>query len=114
MKSILLFIGILLLGYAAHIFMPWWAIYGVALLLSAVAGLWPGRSCVIGFLAAFALWAGTAYWRHQSGEGILTEKIGEMLGGLSVPAVVSITALLGGLLGGLGAWSGSSGRRLLR
>lgn len=114
MKSILLFLGILLLGYAAHIFMPWWAVYGVALLLSAMTGLRPGRSFFIGFLAAFALWAGTAYWLHQSGEGILTEKIGEMLGGLSVPAVVSITALLGGLLGGFGAWTGSSGRRLLR
>ncbi len=112
MRAFVLFIAIVLLGFAAHQFLPWWAVCGAAVLASAVAGLRPAPSFVTGFAAAAVLWGGMAAWLDSRGDGLLSDRIGELLGGAGAPALIALTALLGGLLGGFGALTGSLGRRL--
>jgi len=112
MRVFVLFMAILLLGFAAHYFLPWWAVCGVALVVSAIAGLRPAPSFTAGFLAGALIWGSMAAWLHSRGDGLLAGRIGELLGGIGAPALIALTALLGGLLGGFGALTGSLGRRL--
>lgn len=114
MRAFVLFITIVLLGFGAHQLLPWWAVGGIALLASAVVGLRPLRSFFIGFFAAGLLWGGMAAWLHHAGNEILALRIGELFGGLPPLVLFIITGVLGGLLGGFGALTGSLGRELTR
>jgi len=60
----------------------------------------------LGFLGMFLLWAGWSFYSDNMNDGILSAKIGELFQGLSGISLIAISALLGGILGGLGALTG--------
>jgi len=105
--SLLVLIGLICL---LQLFLPW---YGVALAGMLVTLLLQQRSALAAFL--LGLVGGALVWGSYSGylnagnEGILAGRLGQTFGGLSGWAMVLVTALLGGIYGGLGALSGYLG-----
>lgn len=99
--------SIMITAYLLNLFLPWWAIA----ISGVVFGYWfnekAGQSFGWGFLALFLLWGGQALYIHLANQGILSTRIAEMLSVGSPFIVVLITALLGGLIGGLAALTGS-------
>ncbi len=109
----LLFFLILAASFILQLFLPWWIIAPVAFALA----LWKGTSSRQAFWSGFGaivfLWAATALVIHLRNEGILTAKIAGLFA-LPFPALmIVITALVGGLVGGLAALSGFYWQRLL-
>ena len=111
MKVVVLAITIGIVAYFAQSFGPWWSGVVVAFICAAVAQLLPGQSFVAGFLGLGVMWAVQAGILDANNDGILSARIGVLLGGISGMGLLLITCGLGGLLGGLGGLSGTSGMR---
>jgi len=92
--------------------LPWWKVVIVTLLV----GLWmpvkAWKSFIFGFLAIAVWWGSFAFFANQANGGILAMRIGQLFNGLSPILLLLITALLGGLAGGLGAMLGTHTRGL--
>jgi hypothetical protein len=92
-----------LLGY-------WWLIGLAAFFIGTITGSKSGmRSFFIGFWGIALLWAGIAFYKAFPNEFILAEKMASLLylkG--NAFAILGVTALIGGLVGGLSALSGNS------
>jgi hypothetical protein len=114
MRVFTLILATMLFGYAAHLWLPWWIIAVVAMIISAAIGIRPWISFLTGFLAGFILWAMMALFMHQIGDKLLASRMAMLLGNTPVPALFGITGLLGGILSGLGALTGSLGRNILK
>jgi hypothetical protein len=106
-----LFVSILLialLGFVSGLHLPWWGIAVAAALVSVLLPLRPGKAFLAGFIAIFLLW-GILAWGIDSANGsILSQRIALILplGGSST-LLILVTALVGGLVGGIAALSGS-------
>ena len=115
MKNLLIGIfSVLFIGGIAHQVFPWWSIVVVAGLVGAFLNSSPGSSFLYGFIGVALLWGITAYRLDAGNEGILSARMEESLGGLGSMGLLVTTTLLGGLLGGMGALTGSLGRRLFK
>ena len=96
------------LGYILGIFLDWWS---VALAAFVIALLYPqpaGKAFISGFLAVFLLWGVLATIMGSRNDHILATRMANLI--LKSPSpgtMVVITALLGGLVGGLVALSAS-------
>jgi hypothetical protein len=67
---------------------------------------------LMGFISVFIVWILFAFIIDFSNAHILSTKIGNLLGGLSWFLLPIITALIGGIGGGLSVWAGNSIRKL--
>jgi hypothetical protein len=105
------FISILitaLLSFVAGIFLPWWTIAPAALIVAMCIHQSPFRSWLTGFLALFLLWGILALVIDAKNQHLLSYKLAEIfqLGGSSF-LLVLVTALIGGLVAGFAALTGS-------
>jgi hypothetical protein len=106
-----LFVSILLtalLGFVSGLHLPWWGIAAAAALVNILLPLRHGTAFLSGFIAVFLLW-GILAWSIDSANGsILSQRIAQILplGGSST-LLILVTALVGGLVGGMAALSGS-------
>ena len=98
-------------AYFTQSFGPWWSGIAGAFVIAAIAQLKPGQSFVAGFIGIGLAWAIQILILDINNEGILSEKVGQLFGGISGTVLVLITCLLGALLGGLAGMSGSAGTR---
>lgn len=114
MRFILFFVFLLVAGYVGHQFLPWWGIVVLAALLSFIFRLQVKGSFWTGFLAVALLWGGYAAMLNVANEGILSDRIGQLFGGLNGFILILITGIIGGIFGGLGALTGSLGRTLIK
>ncbi|CAN5910822.1 hypothetical protein BH24BAC1_BH24BAC1_00730 [soil metagenome] len=107
----MLFFLIFLVSLLLQFFLPWWIVAPVAFGLA----LWRGRSGWQAFGAGFGAvalgWLGASLVIHLRTEGILTAKVADLLTLPSPLLLLALTALLGGLVGGLAALSGYFLRR---
>lgn len=115
MKFLLSVLSTAMLAYAAGIFLPWW---GIAI-AGIISGVWllqkPGIAFLSGFLAVFLLWAGFALVRSQMNDDILATRFAKLILKSDQPLLlVLMTGVIGGLVAGLGALSGSLGRTAFR
>jgi hypothetical protein len=110
------FISLLLtavVSFAACLFLPWWSIAIAAFVVAAVIPIIPVKNFFAGFFALFLLWGGLSLWISNANEHLLAHKISLILLKMDNPfLLVFITAFIGALVGGLGAWSGSLLRRI--
>ena len=106
--------SIIVLGFAVQSFLPWWSIVLVAVIIGAAFKFSSLQSYLIGFLGVSLLWGIYATFLNNANDGILAEKIGVLFGDLGVTQLIIVTALLGGIIGGLGALTGKLGRGLLK
>ena len=113
MKFLLSTLLILFLGYMAGMLLPWWSIAIVAFLVALIIPMHTGKSFLSGFTGIFLLWAIIATWIDIRNESILSGKIANLipLGGSSVLLVI-VSAIIGALVGGFAAMSGSLLRKV--
>lgn len=114
LKYILSIVVTGLVAFATGLYTPWWGIAIAAFLVSAAIPQKPAFSFLSGFLGVFLLWEVLAWWIDNKNNGILSQKIASILslGGSSVLLIV-ITSIIGGLVAGFAALSGTYMRRLI-
>lgn len=109
-NSIYAIIIIILLGLLVHQFTPWWSIAIVAAIAGGIYNEHAGKSFLFGFIGVFLLWGITSFQIDSGNESILSTRIGEIFG----TNMILATALLGGLVGGMGALTGTLSQRIFR
>ena len=109
MRFILSILLIAALSFLAGLILPWWSIAIVAFIVGLLLPQSIGLGFLSGFLGIFILWFILALWIDIKNESILSHKIAQLfpLGGSSI-AIIIVTALIGGLVGGFAAMSGNS------
>ena len=97
-----------LLAFISGLFLPWWGIATAALLVAAIIHQKAGKAFLSGLLGIFLLWAGIAWWIDIKNTSVLSQKVASILplGGNTI-AIIAVTGLVGGLVGGFAAMSGS-------
>jgi hypothetical protein len=114
LKAIVSILLIGLLSFIAGLFLPWWGFALAAALVSALIPQKPFIAFICGFLAICLLWGGLARSIDAANSGILSKKVAEILplGGSSL-LLVLVTALVGALVGGSAALTGSYFAKML-
>lgn len=108
MKFIVSIILIALLSFAACLYFPWWSIAIVAFIVAALIAQSAGMSFLTGFLALFLLWGVLSFWISSSNEHILAHKVSLVILKIDSPYLLMLaTALIGGLVAGFAAMTGS-------
>lgn len=97
-----------LVAFVASLYLPWWSIALAAFVVAALVHQQPGKAWLSGFIGLFLLWTMLALWTDTGNEGILSGRIAEIfpLGGSSFLLIV-VTGIVGALVGGFAALSGS-------
>ena len=98
---------ILITAFLLNLILPWWSIAIPGLIFGYQFKKSAWLSFAWGFLAPSLLWSGQALYLHFSNDGILSTRIGTMLGVGSPYLVILITGILGGLISGLATLTGS-------
>ena len=108
MKFIVSIILIALLSLGACFYLPWWSIAIAAFIVASAIPQNPGKSFLSGFTALFLVWGSLAWYISSRNEDILAHKISLLVFKTDSPSLLIIaTALIGALIAGMGAFSGS-------
>ncbi|MEM1325735.1 MAG: hypothetical protein AAGI23_07270 [Bacteroidota bacterium] len=115
MKNTLLQFGLTFaLTWLLQLFLPWWSLVIAALVIGAILQPRPVLSFAVGLLSVAAVWLLVAFFLTRTeAQRILPVQMGEILGGLSYMNLLIATVTLGGIMGGLGALTGTLGRKLI-
>ena len=108
MKFIVSLLLTALLSFTAGLYLPWWSIAVCAFIVSVLILQQPFKAFLAGFSGVFLLWLIFSWSIDSANNQILSHKIAQIfpLGGVSF-LLILVTALVGGLVGGLAALSGS-------
>ena len=110
-KLLLIFTAIVLTGllsFALGLYLPWWEIAIAAFIVALIIPQKPFYSFLSGFIGVFLLWEILAWWIDSKNDGILSQKIALILSlGGSAVLLILITSLIGALVAGLAALTGS-------
>jgi hypothetical protein len=108
MKFLVAIILTALLAFISGLFLPWWGIAVTSLLVALLVHQKAGKAFLAGFLGVLLLWAALAWWIDMKNNGLLSKKIASVLplGGNAI-FLILITGLIGGLVAGFAAMSGS-------
>jgi hypothetical protein len=113
MKFIIAAVLMALASYIVGLFtlFPWYSFVFVVALIGWLITLKPLASFAAGFVGLFVLWMLLALLKDIPNNHILSSKVAQLLplGGSSTLLII-ITGIIGGLLGGLGALTGSYGK----
>jgi hypothetical protein len=113
MKFFLSVVLIILIAFIAGIYLPWWSLAIVAFLVGLLIYQGGFLAFLAGFVALFILWGVLALIINIENQGLFAGKIANLLplGGSSL-ILIFITALIGALVAGLAALTGSLLRRI--
>lgn len=112
--------AIVLTGFLAYVTglyssLPWWSFAVTSLIVSIAIYQRAGRAFLSGFLAVFVLWATMAFLKDTANEHILSTKVAQILPlGGSYMVLILVTGVVGGLVSGMAALTGSYLRRSTR
>ena len=113
MRNLALVVFMIAVGALLHQFLPWWSIWVTGLLTGLIL---PTEGAVkafaVGIVGGALLWGGYAFWLNLQNEGVMASRMGELFGGQSPLTLVLLTALFGGLFGGLGTLCAYFGKML--
>lgn len=108
MKFMISIILTALLAFVIDLYLPWWGIAIAAFFVAALIHQQPRFASLSGFLGIFLLWFLLSLLINVKNQSILAKKIADLLPlGGSVFLLLLVTAFIGGLVGGMGALSGS-------
>jgi hypothetical protein len=103
----MLFLIILILSFASGYFLPWWVVAIAAFLAAFLIGKTPRGSFWSGFAAVFIGWTVLALFKSIPNDHILASRVVQLF---PLPNnwlyLLAITALIGGLVGGMASLSG--------
>ena len=112
MKFFISIILIALLSLAACLYLPWWSIAIVAFIVAAAIPQKPFKAFLAGFTALFLLWGALSFYISSSNDHLLAHKVSLLILKMDSPYLLIIaTALIGALVAGLAALSGSFVRK---
>jgi hypothetical protein len=97
-----------LLSFITGIYLPWWSIAIVAFLVALLIHQPIWRSFLSGFIGIFLLWLVLTTWIDISNNSILSTRIAQLFSLGSSFILIIITSLVGAIIGGFAAMSGSS------
>jgi hypothetical protein len=104
---------IALLSFASGLYLPWWSIAIVAFLVSLLIYQKPGFAFIAGFAALFLLWGSIALLKSSANGHILAGRMSMLILKSNSPGtLVFISTLIGAIVGGMAALTGSLTRRL--
>lgn len=87
---------------------PWWLFVGTSAIVAFFMMDTPAKSFFAGFLGVGALWAGLAFGKDLANAHLLSSKVAQILPlGGSYTALIAVTGVVGGLLGGFAALTGA-------
>ena len=112
MKFIVVILLTALLGYAAPLYFSWWSFAVTSFIIAVFVHQKAWLAFITGFLGLFLLWGIMAMIIDNANDYLLSQKMATLLplhG--SVPLLIFITALTGGLVSGFAALSGSLARK---
>jgi len=96
-------------------FFEWWTVAIVAFIGGAIFGKSGGETFAKGMVAVIIPWSLMVCYHHFSTQGILSNKIAQILPvGGNVGILILVTVLMGGFVGGWAAMSGFLVRNLFR
>ncbi len=108
MKFTVSLILMAVLSFATCLYLPWWSIAIVCFIVSALIQQHPGLAFLCGFISLFLLWGGLSYWISDHNEHILAHKISIVILKKDDPnLLILVTGLIGAVIGGFAALSGS-------
>lgn len=111
MRSIALTCGLIIAGaWLLGLWLPYWSLSLVAMLCGLVIRPGSWRAFLAGVLAGALLWGGLAWSADAANAHVLSTRMGGLFG-TTAGGMVAITAAVGALLAGLGAWLGDRIRR---
>ncbi|MES2373553.1 MAG: hypothetical protein V4557_13315 [Bacteroidota bacterium] len=102
------------LAYVVGVYstLPWWSFAITSLIIAVAIHQRPGKAFLAGFLGLFLLWAGMAVLKDAANEHVLSTKVAGILPlGGSYLILILVTGVVGGLVSGLAALTGSFLRR---
>jgi hypothetical protein len=102
----MLFLVILILSFAVSYFLPWWIAAVIAFLAAFILGKTSVRSFWSGFAALFVSWAAIALIKTTPNDNMLASRVAHLLQLPDWIWLLLVTALVGGLVGGMSALSG--------
>lgn len=115
MKAILLLVLTILFALILEQILPWWSVAIAALAGSFFAGQKNGfKSFFLGLLAIGLLWGLKTTLINSANDGVLAQKVAELLQFQGPVTLILISSLIGGLLGGFGALTGDLLDQLVR
>jgi len=108
MKFLVAILLTALLAFISGLYLPWWGIAIAALLVAVIIHQKSGKAFFSGYLGVFILWGALAFWMNLNNQGVLSSRIAKVLplNGNQVYLIL-VTALVGGLVAGFAAMSGS-------
>ncbi len=112
MKFIVVVLLTALLGYAAPLYFPWWSFAVASFIVALFIHQRAWAAFAATFLGLFLLWGIMAFIIDDRNDHLLSQRIATLLplGGSSF-LLISITALIGGLISGFAGLSGSLARK---
>ena len=102
----MLFIIIFVLTLIAGFITPWWAAAIIAFVSALYAGKKPGQAFWSGFLGVFIVWVMLILFKTIPNNHILASRVATLFYMPHWTILLFITALIGGLVGGMSAMSG--------
>jgi len=106
MKFVLHLIAVLLLSWVLQLFLPWWTMAIGAFATGLFFRQSGFQSFLAGLLGVGLLWFAMAWYIDSSTHSILSSKVA-MIFPVGTPILLMlVTALIGGLVGGLASMSG--------
>jgi len=112
MRLLLTILIIATMAAIAEWFAPWWMAAIVACVAGYASRLSTGKAFLAGFCGIALLWLTFALWRDIPNHHILSTRMAQLFKLPSYILFIVVTAFLGGVLGGLAAWSGAHLRKL--
>jgi len=114
MKFISSILLMALVSFAACLYLPWWSIAIVAFVISIAIQLKPYLAFIAAFAALFLLWGILAMYMSSANNHLLAHKISQLVLKQDAPfMLIGLTALIGALVAGFAALSGSLLRSIL-
>ena len=100
--------GFLAFAVGLYSQVPWWLFVGTSGIVAFFIMDTPAKSFFAGFLGVAALWSGLALGKDLANAHLLSSKVAQILPlGGSYIALIVVTGVVGGLLGGFAALTGA-------
>lgn len=96
-----------LLMFVLQFFTAWWSLAPAALLITFIKSQKASQAFGVGFISAFILWGSWALMKDLGNGGILSERVGGLLGSDALgPVLFLISGLIAAIVGGVSGLTG--------